>query len=99
MVHGKCSSTGCYAMGDRNIEEIYKLVKEALFNGQKYVNVHIFPFKMKKLPEYKDSRWFDFWSNLKEGYDIFEKLKVPPVVKVKNRKYHFFYPKKLSKLR
>ncbi len=53
MVHGECASIGCYAMGNKNIEEIYKLVKEALFNGQKYVDVHIFPFKMEKLNDYR----------------------------------------------
>lgn len=89
MVHGRCSSIGCYAMGDKNIEEIYTLVKEALFNGQKYVSVHIFPFKMHHLPQYKNNKWFKFWSNLKEGYDIFEQTKIPPKVRVKNKKYIF----------
>jgi len=89
MVHGKCVSIGCYAMGDKNIEEIYKLVKEALYHKQKYVPVHIFPFKMEHLSEYKHNKWFHFWQNLKEGYDIFEKTHIPPIVKVKNKRYVF----------
>ena len=35
MIHGKCSSTGCYAMGNMQIEEIYKMAEDALNNGQK----------------------------------------------------------------
>jgi len=89
MVHGDCVSIGCYAMGDKNIEEIYKLVKEGLFNSQKYVQVHIFPFKMEKLEKYRGNRWYSFWSNLKEGYQIFEEQKIPPLIKVKNKRYHF----------
>jgi murein L,D-transpeptidase YafK len=89
MVHGKCASTGCYAMGDSNIEEIYLLVSSALKNKQKYVQVHIFPFKMNNLKEYKNHKWYNFWQNLKEGYDIFEKNKIPPNVSVKNKRYSF----------
>jgi len=33
------------------------------------------------------NRWFKFWKNLKEGYDYFEKNRIPPKVRVKNRKY------------
>lgn len=91
MVHGKCVSTGCYAMGDRNIEEIYKLVKSALFKGQAFVWVDIFPFRLSKenLAKYKTNRWYKFWKNLKEGYDIFDKRHIPPSVGVKDKEYSF----------
>ena len=89
MVHGECVSSGCYAMGNKNIEEIYDLIKSALDNNQKYVQVHIFPFKMEKLSNYKSNKWYDFWQNLKEGYEIFEKNKIPPKVSVKNKRYVF----------
>ena len=46
MVHGSCASVGCYAMTDNKIEEIYELVEEALTQGQSFVRVHIFPFRM-----------------------------------------------------
>ena len=35
MVHGDCSSRGCYAMTDEQIGEIYALGREAFFGGQK----------------------------------------------------------------
>lgn len=98
MVHGKCVSAGCYAMGDKNIEQIYKLTKKALYNNEKYIPVHIFPFRMSKenLIKYKTSKWYNFWQNLKEGYDLFEKYKIPPKVYVKAKKYKFSKPRKKS---
>jgi len=44
MVHGNCVSAGCYAMTDEKIEKIYALVEGALEHGQKYIDVHAFPF-------------------------------------------------------
>jgi murein L,D-transpeptidase YafK len=91
MVHGDCVSVGCFAMTDEKIEEIYELVEKALEGGQKIVRVHIFPFRMtkQKLEQYRYSKWYPFWSNLKEGYDYFEERGVPPNVEVKNLKYVF----------
>ncbi|HHH37543.1 MAG TPA: murein L,D-transpeptidase, partial [Epsilonproteobacteria bacterium] len=91
MVHGDCVSIGCFAMTDEKIEEIYALVEEALENGQKYVRVHIFPFRMteERMQQYRFSQWYDFWSNLKEGYDYFEENGIPPDVGVKRKKYVF----------
>ncbi len=89
MVHGECVSIGCYAMTNAKIEEIYKLVEQALKKGQKYVQVHAFPFRMSELnmAKHSENKWYDFWTELKEGYDYFEAEKLPPTVKVKNRHY------------
>ena len=89
MVHGNCVSDGCYAMTDEKIEEIYTLVEGALQKGQKYVQVHAFPFRMTdvNMALYGNSEWYDFWANLKEGYDYFELEKLPPHVKVENKRY------------
>ena len=89
MVHGNCVSIGCYAMTDDKIEEIYDLVESALQNGQKYVQVHAYPFTMsdENMAFYEGNEWYDFWTNLKEGYDYFEAEKLPPRIKVKNRRY------------
>jgi len=35
MIHGDCSSAGCYAMTDEQIAEIYALARESFFGGQK----------------------------------------------------------------
>jgi len=89
MVHGNCVSIGCYAMTDEKIEEIYALVEKALKKGQKFVPVHIYPFKMTKenMADHSESKWYDFWTNLKEGYDYFETEKLPPRIEVKNGHY------------
>ncbi len=95
MIHGKCSSTGCYAMGDEQIEEIFMMADNAFDNGAKTVSVHIFPFKMtaENLESYRDDKWYPFWKNLKLGYDIFERYHVVPIVKASKEKYRFFIKK------
>ena len=89
MVHGKCVSIGCYAMGDRQIEEIYSLVGAALQRGQPFVRVHAFPFRLTEanLAAYSDHRWYDFWRMLKPGYDYFETYHQPPEIDVIGGQY------------
>jgi len=91
MVHGNCVSIGCYAMTDKYIDEIYAMINASLENGQSFLRIHAFPFELsnRNLQKNKSNQWFSFWKNLKEGYDLFEKNKVPPNVKVKNKKYIF----------
>jgi murein L,D-transpeptidase YafK len=91
MVHGSCVSIGCYAMTDSGIEEIFAIADAAFRNGQKFFRVHIFPFRMnsENMGKNKHSEWIEFWNNLKEGYDFFEKHKIPPNVEVRNKKYIF----------
>lgn len=95
MIHGKCSSTGCYAMQNRQIEEIYKIAKNALESGQAKFGVHIFPFKMtaKNMTQHNRDKWYPFWVNLKLGYDIFERYNVVPIIKASEDKYRFFMKK------
>ena len=92
MVHGGCRSAGCYAITDDAIQELYILAREAFAKGQKDFPVHAFPFRMTKeaMAFRAASKWIDFWKNLKQGYDIFEKTGQPPVVGVKARRYVFF---------
>ena len=91
MVHGNRVSAGCLAMTDYNIEEIYTLCDQALKYGQKSVQVHNFPFRMTEanMKQMKASEWYGFWQNLKTGYDLFEKSKLPPTVSVKGKRYVF----------
>lgn len=91
MIHGGCFSNGCFAMTDRQIEEIYALAAAALRNGQPFFQVHIFPFRMteENMNRFKESKWYAFWSNLKEGYDFFEREKCPPYWSVESNRYRF----------
>ena len=89
MVHGDCTSSGCYAMTDAVVEEIFTLAREALQNGQEEIQVQAYPFRMTaaNLAAHKDDKWHDFWKNLKEGYDYFEISRLPPNVAVCNKRY------------
>ncbi len=91
MVHGGCSSIGCYAVTDAVVDEIWKFVTAALDNGQTRIPVHAFPFRMteRNLRLRKGDKWSDFWTDLKQGYDLFETDKVPPVVSVCDGRYVF----------
>ena len=78
-------------MGDGTIEEIYCLADAALGDGQKFFRVHIFPFRMTgaQMRAHENSEWIAFWRNLKEGYDWFERKRVPPNVIVADGAYAF----------
>jgi murein L,D-transpeptidase YafK len=91
MIHGRCSSVGCYAMADFRMDEIYAIVESAIISGQHQVPVHIFPFKMTSanMAAKQDSKWIHFWENLKEGYDYFEGHHSPPIVTVQDKRYQF----------
>lgn len=91
MVHGSNVSIGCLAMTDAKIEEIYALCQAALDHGQPFFRVHVFPFRMteERMQKAANDPWFDFWKNLKTGYDLFEKNRVPPDVGVKDKQYTF----------
>ncbi|MFQ5604064.1 MAG: murein L,D-transpeptidase family protein [bacterium] len=96
MVHGNCVSIGCYAMTDPSIEEIYALADAAFRKGQKYIRVHIFPFRLtvENLAQYQNSRWFDFWQNLKQGFDYFEKHSSRQMFRSIMVNTYFRWPKK-----
>ena len=89
LVHGGCTSTGCYAMTNTVMEEIYKLSEQALHKGQERIPVHVFPFRMTEtnLAAHADSPWQPFWRNIKDAYDAFERTRVPPAVSVCAKKY------------
>jgi murein L,D-transpeptidase YafK len=89
LLHGGCTTTGCFAMTDQVMEEIFRLSRAALWNGQKRIAVHIFPFRMtpENMATHADSPWQGFWANLKEAYDLFERTRLPPTVKVCDRRY------------
>ncbi|MGI8602162.1 MAG: L,D-transpeptidase family protein [Verrucomicrobiales bacterium] len=91
MVHGDAASAGCFAMTNERIEEIYTLADAALRAGQRSFDVHIFPFRMtpQRLAGAEGSQWFDFWQNLEQGYQLFEKTKRPPLVQVRDMRYLF----------
>ncbi len=92
-IHGNCVSIGCLAMTDGLIREIYVLAVLARSSGQSRIPVHIFPSRMdaagmaslrrsvRGQGEPGEDLW-RFWLNLRQGYDAFEKSRVPPEPRV-----------------
>ena len=90
LVHGGCSSTGCFAMTDAVQDEIYGLAQAAQARGHARFDVHVFPFRMTddSMAEHQGKAWSDFWRDLKAAYDSFERTRLPPTVAVCGQRYH-----------
>jgi murein L,D-transpeptidase YafK len=102
MIHGSCSSIGCYAMTDPAIDDIYRIVEQALQNGQSEIPLHLFPFRMteENLARSTSDKWSSFWRNLAEGDALFAATGLPPPVWSCNGKYHFAEaPKNCEKIK
>jgi murein L,D-transpeptidase YafK len=91
LVHGGCTSTGCFAMTNPLMSEIYALAEQALQQGQDRIPIHVFPFRMTEANfatrSLAHAEWRAFWLNLKVGYDLFERTRVPPKVGICNKQY------------
>jgi murein L,D-transpeptidase YafK len=91
MVHGGCSSIGCYAITDAKVDEVYAVVEAALDAGQDAIDVHAFPFRMTEdaLAREAGNLWLPYWQNLKRGFDLFEATAIPPRVAACRGEYRF----------
>jgi murein L,D-transpeptidase YafK len=91
MIHGDCSSRGCYAMTDEQIAEIYSLARESFFGGQKSFQIQAYPFRMTptNMAKHRNSPHMAFWKMLKQGYDHFELTRHEPKVDVCEKRYVF----------
>ena len=91
MVHGACSSAGCFSMTDAQIDQIYTLAREAFNGGQQEIQLQSFPFHLtaENMARYRDDPNIGFWRQLKEGADSFEITKRDVAVGVCGRRYVF----------
>jgi murein L,D-transpeptidase YafK len=91
MVHGDCSSRGCYAMTDEQISEIFSLAREAFDGGQLAFQVQALPFHMtpRNLASHRNNPHLAFWRMLKEGSDHFEVTGLEPKIDVCGKRYVF----------
>jgi murein L,D-transpeptidase YafK len=91
MIHGDCSSAGCYAMTDEQIAEIYALARESFFGGQRSFQIQAYPFRMTPLnmAKHRNSPHMAFWRMLKQGNDHFEVSRREPKVAVCDKRYVF----------
>ncbi len=92
-IHGGCVSTGCIAVSDLPIEEMYILAALARDRGQDFIPVHVFPvrYNVKRSFEYlaqatRDNQFLQqFAVTLKEAFDHFEEKKQLPLVMINRR--------------
>jgi murein L,D-transpeptidase YafK len=91
MVHGDCSSRGCYSMTDEQISEIYALGRDAFFGGQKSFQVQAYPFRMtpQNMAKHRSNPHMAFWKMLKKGNDHFEVTRLEPKVNFCAKHYVF----------
>lgn len=91
MVHGDCSSRGCYAMTDEQISDIYALGRESFFGGQRAFQVQAYPFRMTpvNMAKHRNNPNMPFWKMIKVGYDHFEVTHREPKVDFCEKKYVF----------
>jgi len=91
MVHGACSSSGCYSMTDAQVGQIYAFARDAFKGGQQAFQIQALPFRMtaENMARYRNDPNIDFWKMLKVGYDLFEMTHTPPKVDVCDGRYVF----------
>jgi hypothetical protein len=91
MVHGACSSAGCYSMTDDQVADIYAFARDAFAGGQRAFQLEAFPFRMtaENMARYRGDPNYEFWKMLKTGSDYFEITKTPPKVDVCEGRYVF----------
>jgi murein L,D-transpeptidase YafK len=79
-LHGNCVTIGCIPITDEGIKEVYWLAVQVHSSGQRHIPIEIFParltedgFKSLAQNHPDQPQLLAFWTNLREGFDLFEK--------------------------
>ncbi len=91
MVHGVCSSAGCFSMTDEQVADIYAIARESFAGGQREIQLQSYPFHMtpENMAKFRLDPNIAFWKDLKNGSDHFEVTKAEPSVTVCGKRYVF----------
>jgi murein L,D-transpeptidase YafK len=91
MVHGVCSSAGCFSMTDEQVADIYAIARDSFAGGQREIQLQSYPFHMtaENMAKFRLDPNIAFWKNLKDGSDHFEVTKNEPSVLVCGKHYVF----------
>jgi murein L,D-transpeptidase YafK len=91
MVHGVCSSAGCFSMTDEQVADIYAIARDSFRGGQREIQLQSYPFHMtaENMAKFRLDPNIAFWKNLKDGSDHFEVTKNEPSVLVCGKHYVF----------
>ena len=96
LIHGGCSSEGCYALKNGPMSILYDLVSIALKSGQTILPIHIFPFRLtdknwaRHLPQNAGKKWGAFWKGMQPAYDGFQSNRTIPSIFVCQTGYQVF---------
>jgi murein L,D-transpeptidase YafK len=98
-IHGNCVSTGCIAINDKQIEEVYALATHAKNSGQEFIPVHIYPakFNVRKSNDYMAQtikakpQLAEFSAKMKEAFYYFEEKKQLPLIMVNKKGEYLLY--------
>ncbi len=84
MVHGGCSSVGCYAITNPAIDDVFRLASAAFAAGQLRFQVQALPFRLtaEALAARASNRNAAFWAELKPIAEAFDATGIPPDVGV-----------------
>jgi murein L,D-transpeptidase YafK len=87
-IHGGCESSGCIAIADDKIKELFVYCIEAYNSGQEDIQITIYPTMLndsnyaRLTSGYsKNKDKISLWADLKKSFDLFNQKKKPPVVK------------------
>jgi murein L,D-transpeptidase YafK len=87
-IHGECISSGCIAITNDRIKELYVYCIEAYNSGQQQIDLAIFPTRLTDntysslTARYrKEQDKISLWADLKKSFDLFEYSKLPPVAR------------------
>jgi murein L,D-transpeptidase YafK len=87
-IHGSCISSGCLAITDDRIKELFVYCVEAYNSGQEKIGITIYPSRLEDaaysnlISRYgKDKDKTSLWGDLKKSYDMFSQKRTPPEVR------------------
>jgi murein L,D-transpeptidase YafK len=96
-LHGNCVTIGCIPITDEGIKEVYWLAVQVHSGGQQHLPIEIFPARLTEAgfqalaqTHPNQPELLAFWSNLREGFERFEKNhRAPKVTVERDGKYKF----------
>jgi murein L,D-transpeptidase YafK len=87
-IHGSCISSGCLAITNERIKELYVYCIEAYNSGQEEIKITIFPAKLSDAKYSglisnfsRDKDKTSLWTDLKKSYDLFNQTGLQPEIK------------------
>lgn len=87
-IHGSCISSGCLAITNERIKELYVYCIEAYNSGQEEIKITIFPAKLNDAKYSglisnfsRDKDKTSLWTDLKKSYDLFNQTGLQPEIK------------------